>query len=103
MIFILCRHLSAARRASLKTTGVCLLFQCKIVDGDIGRCLASLKIEEEHTNRVGGLHGGISAILVDDISTLALVHPEQPYNLGRVYFVRLEIHITDVAAVVRPE
>ena len=85
-------------------------FKCKFVDGDIGRCIASLKIgkffrfsyflhnwvvfnlvfvkstfhviEEEHTNRGGGLHGGLSALLVDCISTIALVHPEEPLKLG---------------------
>ena len=44
--------------------------------------MASLKIEEEHTNRGGGLHGGFSALIVDNISTVALVHPEEPYNFG---------------------
>ena len=39
-------------------------------------------IEEEHTNRGGGLHGGLSALLVDCISTIALVHPEEPLKLG---------------------
>ena len=44
--------------------------------------MASLKIEEEHTNRGGGLHGGFSALIVDNISTLALAHPEEPFNFG---------------------
>ncbi|CAG9769348.1 unnamed protein product [Ceutorhynchus assimilis] len=38
-----------------------------------GKCTAELKIEEEHTNVMGGLHGGLSATLVDSISTYALV------------------------------
>ena len=42
------------------------------MEGDVGRCVAALVIDEEHTNRGGTLHGGLSALLVDNISTLAL-------------------------------
>ena len=53
------------------------------MEGDVGRCVASLKIEEEHTNRGGTLHGGLSAVLVDNISTLALTLPEgEAFNYG---------------------
>lgn len=38
-----------------------------------GKCTAELKVEEEHTNIYGGLHGGMSATLVDMISTYALM------------------------------
>ncbi|CAH0554023.1 unnamed protein product [Brassicogethes aeneus] len=37
-----------------------------------GCALAELKVEEEHTNSLGGLHGGFSATLVDMVSTYAL-------------------------------
>ena len=47
------------------------------MEGDVGRCVASLMIEEEHTNLGGTLHGGLSALLVDNISTLALTTPDQ--------------------------
>ncbi|CAH2284492.1 Hypothetical predicted protein [Pelobates cultripes] len=36
-----------------------------------------MKVEEEHTNRGGTLHGGLTATLVDVISTAALVHTER--------------------------
>lgn len=53
------------------------------MEGDVGRCVASLRIEEEHTNRGGTLHGGLSALLVDNISTIALTLPEgQPFSYG---------------------
>ena len=53
------------------------------MEGDIGRCVASLKIDSEHTNRGGTLHGGLSALLVDNISTLALTLPEgQDFSYG---------------------
>ena len=45
----------------------------KFVDGDVGRCIASLKIEQEHCNNYGTLHGGLTATLVDVVSTYALV------------------------------
>ena len=45
----------------------------QFVDGDIGRCIASLKVEQEHCNYYGTLHGGCTATLVDIISTYALV------------------------------
>ena len=47
------------------------------MDGDIGRCVVALVIEEEHTNLGGTLHGGLSALLLDNISTLALTTPDQ--------------------------
>ena len=50
-----------------------VLQKVKFVDGDIGRCVASLKIEQEHCNQLGTLHGGCTATLVDCISTYALV------------------------------
>jgi acyl-coenzyme A thioesterase 13 len=52
------------------------------VDGDIGRCVASLKVEEEHTNPGGTLHGGLSAVLVDNVSTLALALPDEDFKFG---------------------
>ena len=47
------------------------------MEGDIGRCVVALVIDEEHTNLGGTLHGGFSALLVDNISTLALTTPDQ--------------------------
>jgi len=38
-----------------------------------GKCSAELKVDDEHTNPMGGLHGGFSATLVDCISTYALM------------------------------
>merc|ERR1712150_31737 len=45
----------------------------EIVDGDIGRCTTSLKIEQEHCNNYNTLHGGCAATLVDIVSWAALV------------------------------
>lgn len=44
----------------------------KILTAENGKIIAQLKIEEEHSNIMGGLHGGLSATLVDSISSFAL-------------------------------
>ena len=44
------------------------------MEGDIGRCVVALVIEEEHTNIGGTMHGGLCALLVDNISALALLN-----------------------------
>ena len=51
--------------------------QLCLVSAGHGRCLAKVKIEKEHTNRSGNLHGGFTATLVDAVSTLALMTNEQ--------------------------
>ena len=52
-------------------------FQCKFVEGDLGRVVVSLKIEKEHCNSYGTLHGGLSAVIVDTISTMALITDDE--------------------------
>ena len=62
---------------------VIFVIKCRFVEGDVGRCVAALVIDEEHTNKGGTLHGGFSALLVDNISTLALTLPDgQPFSYG---------------------
>ncbi|CAH1381212.1 unnamed protein product [Tenebrio molitor] len=53
-----------------------------------GKCTAELKVEESHTNPMGGLHGGMSATLLDCISTYALMS-----KLGKPG-VSVDIHIS---------
>ncbi|EHB09598.1 Acyl-coenzyme A thioesterase 13 [Heterocephalus glaber] len=36
-----------------------------------------MKVEEEHTNKQGTLHGGFTATLIDSISTMALLFTER--------------------------
>ncbi|VEN58417.1 unnamed protein product [Callosobruchus maculatus] len=55
-----------------------------------GQCVADLKVAEEHTNPMGGLHGGCSTILVDNISTFAFMSHEK----GGIATVSLDIHMT---------
>lgn len=54
-----------------------------------GRCLAEMKVEEEHTNPMGGLHGGLSATLVDTVSSYALL----THKHGAVASVSVDIHV----------
>lgn len=49
----------------------------KVVSGGNGKCVCELKVDESHTNRAGMLHGGMTAMLVDSISTMALMTTER--------------------------
>ncbi|XP_054620511.1 acyl-coenzyme A thioesterase 13 [Dunckerocampus dactyliophorus] len=42
-----------------------------------GKVVCEMRVEEEHTNRLGTMHGGLTATLVDIISTLAIMHSER--------------------------
>lgn len=42
-----------------------------------GKVVCEMRVEEEHTNRGGTLHGGLTATLVDVISTLAIMNSER--------------------------
>ena len=68
-----------------------VLSKCHFISGDIGRCVVSLRIEEEHAGPFGNLHGGLSATLVDTISTLALTDPEDPFMYGDGASVNLNV------------
>ena len=63
-----------------------------MVDGDIGRCVVELKVEPEHANMYGTLHGGFSATLVDAVTSYALVTDdiESLRNLGVSVHLGLE-------------
>ena len=41
-----------------------------------GKVVCELTVDESHLNRVGAMHGGLTATLVDQISTLALMTEE---------------------------
>ncbi|KAG7250022.1 hypothetical protein CRUP_037006 [Coryphaenoides rupestris] len=42
-----------------------------------GKVVCELRVEEEHTNRGGTLHGGLTATLVDIVSTTAIMCSER--------------------------
>lgn len=49
-----------------------------MVSGGGGSCTCEMHIEEEHQNRGGTLHGGMTCTLVDAVSTWALLGTEEP-------------------------
>ncbi|XP_055915288.1 acyl-coenzyme A thioesterase 13-like [Eupeodes corollae] len=61
----------------------------EITSGGDGKCLAEFTVSEEHLNRGGGLHGGFTATLVDNITTYALMskdcHPGVSVDLHVSY------------------
>ncbi|XP_010214839.1 PREDICTED: acyl-coenzyme A thioesterase 13, partial [Tinamus guttatus] len=54
-----------------------VLRKVKLVSATPGKLVCELKVEEEHTNRGGTLHGGLTATLVDVVSTAALMNTER--------------------------
>ncbi|KAJ8402993.1 hypothetical protein AAFF_G00359090 [Aldrovandia affinis] len=54
-----------------------VLSKVNVVSASPGKVVCEMKVEEEHTNRGGTLHGGLTATLVDVISTAALLYTER--------------------------
>ncbi|XP_048057274.1 acyl-coenzyme A thioesterase 13 [Megalobrama amblycephala] len=54
-----------------------VLSKVEILSASPGKVVCEMKVEEEHTNRVGNLHGGLTATLVDMISTTAIMYSER--------------------------
>ncbi|XP_044263124.1 acyl-coenzyme A thioesterase 13-like [Tribolium madens] len=65
-----------------------VLEKVKILSLGGGKCSAEFKVDESHTNPMGGLHGGFSATLVDCISTYALMTKVEVPN------VSVDIHMS---------
>uniref|UniRef100_A0A1A9WTM0 Thioesterase domain-containing protein n=1 Tax=Glossina brevipalpis TaxID=37001 RepID=A0A1A9WTM0_9MUSC len=65
------------------------LEKVRITGGGDGKCTAEFTVAVEHLNRVGGLHGGFTATLVDMITTYALMskpcHPGVSVNMNVSY------------------
>ncbi|XP_068217936.1 acyl-coenzyme A thioesterase 13-like isoform X1 [Palaemon carinicauda] len=53
------------------------LSKVRVISGGGGKCVAEMTVEEEHQNRGGTLHGGLTATLVDVVSTAALMTTEK--------------------------
>ena len=52
--------------------------QLDIVDSSRGRVLFELIVDQEHLNRGGTMHGGLTATLVDETTTMAIMMAEKP-------------------------
>ena len=59
-----------------------MMGRCEAVSADPGKVVVSLDIDENMTNRMGGLHGGCSATLVDCVTTLALMSTKEGQSPG---------------------
>ena len=79
-----------------KWTSAVLSLQCQFVSGGSGRIVVSLKVEPEHCNNYGTLHGGLSAVLVDSISTLALMPDDE--KVTPRFGVSVDMHMRSVSS-----
>ena len=48
------------------------------MSGGGGKCRCEMTVQEEHQNRGGTLHGGMTSTLVDVVSTWALMGSNEP-------------------------
>jgi len=70
-----------------------VLEKVKVVKAENGNCVAELKVEDDHTNIMKRLHGGLSATLVDSITSFALLTYEK---CAGIHSVSVDLHLTYV-------
>ncbi|XP_040288831.1 acyl-coenzyme A thioesterase 13-like [Bufo bufo] len=54
-----------------------VMSKLQLVSASPGKIVCELKVDEEHTNNLGTMHGGFTASLVDTVSTAALLNTER--------------------------
>ncbi|KAK7899069.1 hypothetical protein WMY93_019922 [Mugilogobius chulae] len=54
-----------------------VLNKVEVLSASPGKVVCEMQVADEHINRGGTLHGGMTATLVDVISTLAIMHSER--------------------------
>ncbi|KAL7382193.1 hypothetical protein ABVT39_018261 [Epinephelus coioides] len=65
-------------RAMAKTRGFDrVTSKVEVLSASPGKVVCEMRVDEEHTNRGGTLHGGMTATLIDDMSTLAIMYSER--------------------------
>ncbi|XP_065150825.1 acyl-coenzyme A thioesterase 13 [Paramisgurnus dabryanus] len=78
MVSMSLNSLKQIMRAMMDSSGFDrVLSKVEIVSAAPGKVVCEMKVEEEHTNRGGTLHGGMTATLVDVISTSAIMYSER--------------------------
>ncbi|KAM3857860.1 acyl-coenzyme A thioesterase 13 [Diretmus argenteus] len=78
MVSLSLNSIKQIMRAMVDTPGFDrVLSKVDIVSASPGKVVCEMKVEEEHTNRGGTLHGGLTATLVDVISTTAIMYSER--------------------------
>jgi acyl-coenzyme A thioesterase 13 len=65
------------------------VLQVKIISAGDGNCRAEMVVGPEHENKMAILHGGLTATLVDLLSTLALL----THKVG-VPGVTVDLHVS---------
>ncbi|KAL3268935.1 hypothetical protein HHI36_008022 [Cryptolaemus montrouzieri] len=65
------------------------LKKLKIISLEEGKCIAEMKVEQEHTNILGTLHGGFTASLIDVVSSYGLNSLER----GNVPHVSVNLNV----------
>ncbi|XP_055510933.1 acyl-coenzyme A thioesterase 13 isoform X2 [Leucoraja erinacea] len=68
-----------------------ILNKMAVVSASPGKIICEMRVEEEHVNRVGILHGGLTATLIDVVSTTALLNTERALP-----GVSVDMNITDM-------
>lgn len=59
-----------------------------VTGGGDGTCLAEFKVLPEYLNKLGGLHGGFTATIVDNFTTYALLTKNLPGGVSVDLHVR---------------
>ncbi|XP_057665193.1 acyl-coenzyme A thioesterase 13-like [Diorhabda carinulata] len=90
---ILAQHISKILKET-KSFEKCLKHLKFLSLGD-GKCKAELKVSEENTNLMGTLHGGLSATLLDCVSTYGL-HSHK--NASGVRSVSVNINVSYIGS-----
>ncbi|KAM9777048.1 acyl-coenzyme A thioesterase 13 isoform 1-T1 [Syngnathus typhle] len=54
-----------------------VLNKVEVVSASPGKVVCEMQVAEEHTNGFGTLHGGLTATLVDVISTMAIMYSDR--------------------------
>ncbi|KAI8478981.1 Acyl-coenzyme A thioesterase 13 [Branchiostoma belcheri] len=65
----------------------------QVVSAEPGKCVFEMKVAEEHLNLPGTLHGGLTATLVDGLTTYALLSME-----GGKPGVSVDLHVSYLKA-----
>uniref|UniRef100_A0A096N647 Acyl-coenzyme A thioesterase 13 n=1 Tax=Papio anubis TaxID=9555 RepID=A0A096N647_PAPAN len=75
--FLLAQGPKAGKPSTMNSVTLNLREVVTLVSAAPGKVICEMKVEEEHTNTIGTLHGGLTATLVDNISTMALLCTER--------------------------
>ncbi|XP_075995228.1 acyl-coenzyme A thioesterase 13 [Genypterus blacodes] len=72
------KALSQVMRECAKSPGFDrVMGKVDVVSASPGKVVCQMRVDEEHLNRGGTLHGGMTATLVDIVSTMAIMYSER--------------------------